>query len=142
VRLRNRADPRPSILTVRVPSDPTRHLCYSPNINQMSASTSKAGESEPKPQENLPNLGVLEEDDEFEEFAVAGQLKGYMIMISSLILPFKPIVLFSSQQIGTIRKQIWLILEEHNLEQRSLEETNSGKTIGMMMILRMNSAFN
>jgi hypothetical protein len=44
----------------------------------MSASTSnvKAGESsklaEQKKQENLPNLGVLEEDDEFEEFAVAG----------------------------------------------------------------------
>jgi 26 proteasome complex subunit DSS1 len=39
------------------------------------ASASKAGESsnpaEPKTQENLPNLGVLEEDDEFEEFAVA-----------------------------------------------------------------------
>jgi hypothetical protein len=43
----------------------------------MSASTSKAELSIPaeqKPQENLPNLGVLEEDDEFEEFAVAGQL--------------------------------------------------------------------
>ena len=44
----------------------------------MSASTSKAYESskpaEQKPQETLPNLGVLEEDDEFEEFAVAGQL--------------------------------------------------------------------
>jgi hypothetical protein len=42
----------------------------------MSASTSKAAESsnlaEQKTQENLPNLGVLEEDDEFEEFAVAG----------------------------------------------------------------------
>jgi len=40
----------------------------------MSASTSKAELSIPaeqKPQENLPNLGVLEEDDEFEEFAVA-----------------------------------------------------------------------
>ena len=47
-----------------------------PDINQMSASTSKAGEpskpAEQKTQENLPNLGVLEEDDEFEEFAVAG----------------------------------------------------------------------
>ena len=42
----------------------------------MSASTSKAVEpaEQPKTQENLPNLGVLEEDDEFEEFAVAGQL--------------------------------------------------------------------
>ena len=46
----------------------------------MSATTSKAAESskpaEQKPQENLPNLGVLEEDDEFEEFPVAGQLLG------------------------------------------------------------------
>lgn len=44
----------------------------------MSASTSKAGESskpaEPKNQDTLPSLGVLEEDDEFEEFAVAGQI--------------------------------------------------------------------
>jgi len=43
----------------------------------MSASTSNAKTSESsKPeeqqkQESLPNLGVLEEDDEFEEFAVA-----------------------------------------------------------------------
>jgi len=46
----------------------------------MSASTSKAGESsnsaeqqkqENLPNQNLPNPGVLEEDDEFEEFPVA-----------------------------------------------------------------------
>jgi hypothetical protein len=62
----------------------TRHLFIIPsplhfNINQMSAASTskKAGESsnpaDQKTQENLPNLGVLEEDDEFEEFAVAGQ---------------------------------------------------------------------
>ena len=39
--------------------------------NQMSTSNSNAGGSQ-QTQENLPNLGVLEEDDEFEEFAVAG----------------------------------------------------------------------
>jgi len=50
----------------------------------MSASTSntKGDQSsklaEQQKQENLPNLGVLEEDDEFEEFAVAGCL-GYNI---------------------------------------------------------------
>ena len=51
----------------------------------MSASTSKAGESlkpaEQKNQENLPSLGVLEEDDEFEEFAVAGQIKPSLIYL-------------------------------------------------------------
>ncbi|KAF8150635.1 DSS1/SEM1 family-domain-containing protein [Crassisporium funariophilum] len=40
-----------------------------------SASNSKPAESskaaEPQKQENPPHLGVLEEDDEFEEFAVA-----------------------------------------------------------------------
>lgn len=104
----------------------------------MSASTSKAGEPskpEQKTQENLPNLGVLEEDDEFEEFAVAGQLYD---IVSDFTVKFFVFI----TQIGTIRKRIWLILEEHNLEQPSLEGINSGKTIGMMMILRMNSAFN
>ena len=111
----------------------------------MSASTSKAAESsnpaEQNPQENLPNLGVLEEDDEFEEFAVAGQLfSGYMIFVL-WFYPLKP--MFIITQIGQIRKHIWLILkEEYNLEQQSLEGTNFGKTIGMMMILRMDSAFN
>jgi len=38
----------------------------------MSASTSKGGESTEQPnKDTLPHLGVLEEDDEFEEFAVA-----------------------------------------------------------------------
>jgi 26 proteasome complex subunit DSS1 len=43
-----------------------------------SASTSKPAEKDPKPgndekpQETQPHLGVLEEDDEFEEFSVAG----------------------------------------------------------------------
>jgi len=42
-----------------------------------SASTSKPAEKDPKPgndekpQETQPHLGVLEEDDEFEEFSVA-----------------------------------------------------------------------
>jgi len=44
-------------------------------LHNMSASTPIAGESsksgEQKPQEKLLNPGVLEEDDEFEEFAVA-----------------------------------------------------------------------
>ena len=75
---------RPSILTVRVQRVTCILFIILLNINQMSASTSKAGESskpaEQKAQENLPSLGVLEEDDEFEEFAVAGQA-----MISSLI---------------------------------------------------------
>jgi hypothetical protein len=102
----------------------------------MSASTSKDGEpsnTADKKTQNLPNLGVLEEDDEFEEFAVAGQLRANLIYFFTC---------FHHTQIGTIRKLIWLILEEHNLEQRSLVGTNSGKTIGMMMISRMNSAFN
>jgi hypothetical protein len=56
-----------------------------PTSIKMSTSTSKAGESskpvEQKNQETLPNLGVLEEDDEFEEFAVAGQLSFSGLMI-------------------------------------------------------------
>ena len=93
INYRNSADPRPSILTVRS-SDPTRYassfLILSLN---MSASAFKAGESskpaEQKTQETLPNLGVLEEDDEFEEFAVAGQLLlGLYDFVSDLLLLF------------------------------------------------------
>lgn len=52
-------------------------------MNQTSASTSKAVESKPAEQKQDPlYLGVLEEDDEFEEFVVAGQLVGYGIVFS------------------------------------------------------------
>jgi len=47
-------------------------------ILQMSSSTSKPAESSNAPEqpkaENPPHLSVLEEDDEFEEFPVAGML--------------------------------------------------------------------
>ena len=66
--------PRPSVLTVRVLMI-KRVIFPTPNIKQMSASTSKAGESSKPAEKTQSNLGVLEEDDEFEEFAVAGQLR-------------------------------------------------------------------
>lgn len=49
-------------------------------ISAMSASTSKPSDSltkvneQTKEEDSQPTLGVLEEDDEFEEFAVAGEL--------------------------------------------------------------------
>ena len=51
-----------------------------------SASNSKAAE-QPKPTEQTPqdpqaHLGVLEEDDEFEEFPVAGALPRHLMLIS------------------------------------------------------------
>lgn len=67
----------------------------------MSASTSKPSESkvneQTRDEDSQPTLGVLEEDDEFEEFLVAGDLQ---FLLRGPHSRYSPLM-----QIGMIRRQ-------------------------------------
>lgn len=97
----------------------TTHL---PIVIAMSTSESKDQKTE------NPTLGVLEEDDEFEEFPVAGRLAPFectaMVLISG------------PQQTGTTHKQISPILRVQLQELLNQEETNYGRIIGTTMTSR------
>ena len=84
----------------------------------------------PKEEETVNHLGVLEEDDEFEEFPVQGE-PCLRVPYASLLsqLPF-------GAQTGMTLKQIWHILEALHQEQPRQKEINFGRTIGMTMTLR------
>ena len=85
--------------------------------------------SDMKEQAQVPadnTLGVLEEDDEFEEFAVAGQLHPFF----SKKTPAKS----RWNKIGMIRKQTWHILEVLPLVQQNPGVISCGRIIGMTMI--------
>jgi hypothetical protein len=108
-------------------------------MSSTAAATNKsedpANSAEPsKEDETVPHLGVLEEDDEFEEFPVQGELL-YVPCTSLLSQP--PF----GAQIGTTPKSIWRILEALLLERPSRKEISFGRTIGMMMTLRRTSAY-
>jgi len=99
-----------------------------------SASNSKVPDA-PKEQakETQLNLGVLEEDDEFEEFPVAGE--NFQPTICSPVI-------CSTLQIGRILKQtlhISVVLLQVLL---SLEEISYGKITGMTMTLKTSSVCN
>lgn len=84
----------------------------------------------PKEEESAPHLGVLEEDDEFEEFPVQGEPR-LRVLCASLLsqLPF-------GAQTGMTPKQIWRISEALHQERPRQKEISFGKTIGMTMTLR------
>lgn len=73
----------------------------------MSASTSKPSESltkvneQTREEDSQPTLGVLEEDDEFEEFEAAGRL---IVLLAS----HSPVT-HHFAQIGMIHRQTWHI---------------------------------
>lgn len=113
-------------------------------MSSENASGSKAPDSSSKTTEILKEdetqpqlvLGVLEEDDEFEEFAVAGtrsysygRMKDYLH------------VHFLMQQIGTTRRPLSRTLEVLHLAQRSRGATSYGKTTGTTMTSRMTSVY-
>jgi len=99
-----------------------------------SASNSKVPDAhKEQAKETQLNLGVLEEDDEFEEFPVAGE-------------NFQPtncsLVICSTLQIGRILKQtshISVVLLQVLL---SPEEISYGKITGMTMTLKTSSVCN
>jgi hypothetical protein len=106
----------------------------------MSTSDSKEQKAED------PTLSVLEEDDEFEEFAVAGKkTTTTRVSIKYKLTPFFFVLSLSisrTLQTGTIRKPTWHISEAAHRELRNRAEINYGKTIGTMMMLKKLSVYN
>jgi hypothetical protein len=108
-------------------------------MSSATASSSKvespAKVGEPHKEEEQPTLGVLEEDDEFEEFEVAGKRKP--IVTNHFVL-----ILLVFIQTGTIPRPILHIWEGQPPEQPNLVGTNCGRIIGTMMMSRTISVCN
>jgi hypothetical protein len=85
--------------------------------------TTKAAENTAKPEDTktAPQLGALEEDDEFEEFAAEG--KGYVS---------------GTEPLGELRALILHVtfLQTGKKRKKTLKTHISGKTIGMTMMLK------
>jgi hypothetical protein len=99
--------------------------------NPVKASTE--GAQEPIKDANAPpTLGVLEEDDEFEEFPVQGVFAPSHTLRKRLCRPVHA-------QTGTIREQMPRTWPAPHLARRRAAGTSSGKTTGMTTTSRMTS---
>jgi hypothetical protein len=104
----------------------------------------ESSSSNPQKEEAIPGLGVLEEDDEFEEFPVQGKHPSRPEPPDLCLTRLPPLDLLVAVpqilQTGTIHRQISLTWRVPGLQDRQSEVINCGKITGTTMTSRRSSA--
>jgi len=100
--------------------------------------------NQPQKEDAIPGLGVLEEDDEFEEFPVQGKraLRSDLPICVLRVFHNSIYSLFTRRnlQTGMIHRRISLIWRVLELLGQQSGATNCGRITGMTMISRRSSA--